>query len=509
MRKAYEQIPDLPDEVTRSRNRLRNQLGCFVFGLLCYTHQVCNFWTETGSRLHTGYFTLKSIRNYFLDTFGKRTEHGYTFFLVQTYNDIDKKMFVGRNWTSITVCFALGNFLKGNVFDGFNANMAVTLAILISHFPGTAFYTNLNRLLGLTLGKVLPIIVMALVSIVGDKSLTATLVHLAMIWVYESFFAFMSFTSPEWGGMACLVAGFGCGSLIGTRTSTWSSQIFEAQYREIGQVTCAIIVQMIVDVVDTTIRGRWPRDMVVRNMAGLGMSISPEAISQWNAGIARDQSNYKDMDGAIVDAFEHFMGRKTKETMGKMLACTQKAKVLMDQQERLLQECKPRSIVVRGPRTPFKEEACSKALVWIRRLVHEMELLYLVYAKGPDAAVGGSAVAFHSLHLDEEFQDSVLTDMRLTFMDVQTLIECAKDGTIKRTYAGNPKMIDPSMSWRVDSAVPDDEKTRKDFQRDLCICVAQRALYDALNHISEIQHICYNSGCFDYEYFGNLEGILV
>jgi len=504
LRKAYEDIPDLPDVVTRARSRLRNQLGCFVFGLLCYTHQVTTFGAKKVESAHVD--VISSVKNYVLDTFGQRTEHGYTPFFVQTYNDIDKKMFVGRNFTSISLCFVLGNFLKGNVFDGFNATMATTLAILISHFPGTAFYTNLTRLLGLTLGKVLPIIIMAVVSVVGSKSRAATLVHLAMIWFYESFFAFMSYTSPEWGTMACLVAGFGCGSLVGTRTTTWNPQIFQTQYMEIGQVTSAILVQMMVDVVDTSIRGRWPRDRVVRNMEQLGMSVSPEALKQWNDNVKREQVNYKDKDGAVVDAFEHFMGTKTKKTMEMMLACIQKAKVLMDEQDMLLKECKPKSIVVRGPRTPFKEEACSKALVWIRRVVHEMELLYLVFSKGPDATQG-SKVAFHSLHMDEAFQESVLMALRITFMDLQTLLEYDKDGFIERQYAGNPRMMDPAMAWRVETDMPDFDRTRKDFQRDLCVCIAQRALYDALNHISEIQHICYNTGCFDYEFFGNDYGL--
>jgi len=506
LRKAYENLPDLPDEVTRSRNRLRNQLGCFVFTFLCYTNQVCTFSTKTESKDSQGNI-MESIKNYVLDTLGQRTEHGFKPFIVETYNNIDKKMFVGRNFLSITVCFVMGNFLKGNVFDGYNANMAVTLAVLISHFPGTAFYTNLTRLLGLTLGKVLPIIVMALVSLVGSKSPAAVLVHLMMIWLYETFFAFMYYTSPEWGGMACLVAGFGCGALIGIRTTTWNAQIFQRQYMEIGQVTGAIIVQMIVDAVDTSIRGRWPRDMVVKHMAELGMSVSNEALTQWNDGAGKDQANYKDRDGAVVDAFEHFMGRKTEKTMGKMIACIEKAKVLMDKQEVLLQECKPKSIVIRGSRTPFKTDACSDALVWIRRLVHEMELLYMVYSKGPDAA-SGSKVKFHSLHLDEGFQNSVLMALRITFMDIQTLIEYDKDGFIVRQYAGNPKMEDPSMSWRVESDIPDDERTRKDFQRDLCVCVAQRALYDALNHIIQIQHICYTTGCFDYESFDDNAGLV-
>merc|ERR1719507_1611992 len=139
------------------------------------------------------------------------------------------------------------------------------------------------------------------------------------------------------------------------------------------------------------------------------------------------------------------MGTKTKKTMEMMLACIQKAKVLMDEQD--------------------------------------------------------------MLHMDEGFQESVLMALRITFMDLQTLLEYDKDGFIERQYAGNPRMMDPAMAWRVETDMPDFDRTRKDFQRDLCVCIAQRALYDALNHISEIQHICYNTGCFDYEFFGNDYGL--
>jgi len=85
-------------------------------------------------------------------------------------------------------------------------------------------------------------------------------------------------------------------------------------------------------------------------------------------------------------------------------------------------------------------------------------------------------------------------------MDLQTLLMHDKDGFINRKYEGNPKMDDPEMNWRIkDEDI--EHRTRKDFRRDLCVCVAQRALFDALNHVSQIQHICYSTGKFDYEQF--------
>merc|ERR1719410_1252506 len=129
-----------------------------------------------------------------------------------------------------------------------------------------------------------------------------------------------------------------------------------------------------------------------------------------------------------------------------------------------------------------------------------MELLYMVYKIGPDAAGTPSPHFIHSLHLDPQFQQAVLMALRITFMDLQTLLMHDKDGFINRKYKGNPKMIDPEMHWKIDDH-NSDSGTQMDFEHDLCVCVAQRALFDALNHVAEIQHICYSTGKFDYEQF--------
>jgi len=279
------------------------------------------------------------------------------------------------------------------------------------------------------------------------------------------------------------------------------------------RVTTAIMIQMTVDVVDTTLRKRWPRDMFVKKMRELGMRADEVAVAQWNredshgnlltltAERPTDETK-KDMDGSLVNAFEAFMGAKSKDGVQPMMKCIQETKELVEKQESLLGECNPRSIIVRGSRTPFKYETTKDVMIWVRRLVHEMELLYMVYDKGP-TATGTEEMCphfIHSLELEKNFQKGVLTALRITFMDLQTLLEFDKDGFIKREYTGNPKMPDQEMQWRI-SEQDDSPTTRLDFERDLCVCVAQRALFDALNHVAEIQHICYSSGKFDYQEF--------
>jgi len=399
---------------------------------------------------------------------------------------------------SIFSCFVMGNFLMGNVFPGWSPTCASTLALLISHFPGSAFDTNLQRLLGLTLGKVVPIIIMAVVSFAGNSGPIAQVVHLLFIWAYEAFFAYVYYTSPEWGGMACLVAGFGCGALIGSKATTWSADQFKTQYMEIGQVTACIMFQMLVDVIDTSIRKRWPRDRVVTNMAKLGMTVND---NECNEQQTQQQLAGRDMDGAIVTAFEHFM-KMDDGSMKEMRKCIEEAKKLTVLEESLIHECRPRSVVIRGAKTPFKFDAAQQALTWIKRLLQEMELLYMVYDKGPVAAAAPEPQFVHNLHLDNVFQNSILTTMRHTFMDLQLVFKHDKDGYVKRPYKANPKLPDLDMNWRVKTDTAAAQRPG-DFRRDLCVCVAQRALFDSLSHVSELQHVCYSAGGFAYEGHGS------
>jgi len=345
---------------------------------------------------------------------------------------------------------------------------------------------------------VVPIIIMALVSITGNRGALTLAVHLLFIWSYEAFFAYVSYTSPEWAGMAGIVAGFGCGALIGTRATTWDDAIFKKQYMEIGQVTACIMVQMIVDVLDTTLRNRWPRNRVVTNMAKLGMTVKDE---EKNEQQTQQQLAGRDMDGAVVNAFEHFMGMDEK-SMEEMLKCVQESKRLEDLLQTLINECRPRSVVIRGAKTPFKYDSAQQALVWVKRLMHEMELLYMVYKKGPLSAGTPEPHFVHNLQLDPEYQNAILTTMRLTFMDLQMVFKHDKSGSIERPYKANPKLPNPDMNWRIksDSALA---QRSGDFRRDLCVCVAQRALYDSLSHLAELQHICYSTGSFPYEMRGS------
>merc|ERR1712113_1295877 len=75
-----------------------------------------------------------------------------------------KLLFALRNTLSIFLTFVLGYYCDNALFTPYSATMSGTLSLLVSHFPGSALAKNLKRLLGVTLGKVLPIIIMGLCS---------------------------------------------------------------------------------------------------------------------------------------------------------------------------------------------------------------------------------------------------------------------------------------------------------------------------------------------------------
>jgi len=72
----------------------------------------------------------------------------------------DHLNFALRNFLSISITYYLGYTLGGvgSIFTQYSATMASTLSLLISHFSGSAVQKNLQRLLGVSLGNVTPII---------------------------------------------------------------------------------------------------------------------------------------------------------------------------------------------------------------------------------------------------------------------------------------------------------------------------------------------------------------
>jgi len=271
---------------------------------------------------------------------------------------IEKRSFTFRNLLTLIVTFILGNFLNGNVFTCFSATMPGTLAVLISHFPGSAFYKNLMRLLGVTLGKVVPIIIISAVRLVGDRGTLSEAVHLTLVFLFMAFFSYMYYSSPEWSYVGCLIAGFGCYTLVGTNlhmNAEGLEDLYVARYMEIGQVTMAIFIQIIIDTYDTHVNKKFPRDIVTSNMAIIGIGPQEE-------------------EGAVMQGFLHFFTGDF-ENMRKVI---EKVRGVLQKQSALVPETANKTQIVKGMRPMFPHQLYIDVLAKIKRLIENMEVLALI-----------------------------------------------------------------------------------------------------------------------------------
>ncbi|CAE7755283.1 unnamed protein product, partial [Symbiodinium pilosum] len=92
--------------------------------------------------------------------------------------------FAARNFVGITIVFFLAIRLDGYVFKPYGPIMPATLGLLISTYQSTAFTNNIHRLLGVLLGKVLPLLILSGLSLFNCGSSTRSVAAFLAIWIY-------------------------------------------------------------------------------------------------------------------------------------------------------------------------------------------------------------------------------------------------------------------------------------------------------------------------------------
>eukprot|EP00928_Gymnodinium_smaydae_P009145 TRINITY_DN13386_c0_g1_i1.p1 TRINITY_DN13386_c0_g1~~TRINITY_DN13386_c0_g1_i1.p1 ORF type:complete len:916 (+),score=250.94 TRINITY_DN13386_c0_g1_i1:253-2748(+) len=441
---------DTPQKLSAHRQALRTDLNVYIFATLSLSAKVQALSDAVAANRNAAPEVqrladfVKAVWEGFLDTWKLRV------------CDVEKWMFAIRNTTAIGVTFLMGAWLSCNVFTPNSVTMCSTLAILISHFPGSAFYRNLMRLLGLTLGKVLPIIAMAFVSIFGNGTGFSEIIHVVVVWAYMTFFAFMYYTSPEWSLVGCLIAGFGCYGLVGVQSAMTPEQlrdVFVARYQELGAVTVAIMIQIFIDSLDTAVRRRNPRTIILKNMRKLGMSSNKA-----------DRTN-----GLLVEVYRAFF-QKDWEKMAEHIRA---AKGLISGQQALLSELQDKTIIIRGMSVPFKYKLCCEAVANIDKLLGEAEVLMCLNCShmNNDKAINWTAI-------NEHYQDFIPT-LIMALRALQTALEQkdeTKVGLTLRDISHYKPIADLTESVRVSTGI--------------------RTLHDAMSHTFEIAHLCYSSGTF-------------
>ncbi|CAE8589628.1 unnamed protein product [Polarella glacialis] len=257
--------------------------------------------------------------------------------------ECDHIKFAVRNYIAITLCFVMGVYFHGYVFDRYSPIMASTLALLISKYKNSAFTNNVQRLLGVTLGKVLPILILAALSHLECNSAARTVAHFFAIWIYIVVFMFMYFTSPQWSLVGCFIAAFGVYPLLVPCSKTMGNDdVFKTRYSEIGQVTLAIVVQMVIDAI---LLRHTPRDVAVHQTAKLGEALALATKSIFESDLPGVQAAAEEARRRLVMA------------------------------EGLLVEVDPKLRVMEGLDSPFKLDLYTSVLGIAGHMLTDLNLL--------------------------------------------------------------------------------------------------------------------------------------
>jgi len=170
--------------------------------------------------------------------------------------------FALRNWIPICLCFLLGFYLNGSIWSRYSAVMPNTLALLITRFSGSAINKNLHRILGVMLGKFLPILLNSGLLLIECGSWVRGTVQFFTIYLFVSGACYVYFSSKTWSYMAVLIGGFGVYPLL-VPCAASDQVMFASRYREIGEVTVAIVIQL---VLESSLHAQTPPQLAVKKL---------------------------------------------------------------------------------------------------------------------------------------------------------------------------------------------------------------------------------------------------
>jgi len=271
--------------------------------------------------------------------------------------------FAFRNLVSITVVFLFSYFVpSGSVFVQYSSVMAGTLTLLIvgdgTHQIGSMIHKNLHRLLGVVLGKVLPIIITWLVLFFDCLSNTRFIIQALTTWLYVYIFTYVYYVSDMWGYVGCLIAGFGVYQLL-VPCSADPVSTFQSRYQEIGSVVFAIFVQ---GLIHSMFSRHTPTQLQIKAVDNLSKAF----LASYEAFF---QCDLPAMQAGGRDAAMHLATCKA-----------------------LLPECDPKLKAVSCGEKDFKYDLCAQVLRSLEHLEGEFNLL-IVAAKDwvPNEAVRGEA----------------------------------------------------------------------------------------------------------------------
>merc|ERR1740121_350637 len=240
--------------------------------------------------------------------------------------------------------------VNASVFQQYSATMPGVLTLLVTYDYGATFFKNIQRLMGVTLGLTLPLLVMSVLSLFPCDSHFRFFFHVIALFTFNFMFTFMYYSSEQWSTIGVCIVGFGCYPMFHQcdASQTEGSLInYSAQYKYIAQVIIAILLKMFVA---NLMAPAESRDVALNLLDKLCTSVT-EAYKAFILG---------DVTG------EQGLKAKRDEVKKYILDC-----------EAIYPKCEPGLQIVPGTRTPFKFELYGKALQNLRLVLSDLDMLVL------------------------------------------------------------------------------------------------------------------------------------
>jgi hypothetical protein len=297
-----------------------------------------------------------------------------------------------RNTLVILIAFWSGYWLHGAFFlTPFDSYMSVSLAVMLSEAkPGTSLDMNVKRLLGVSIGKSLTLIIMAFVSFFGDTGPVSVVVHIAMVFFFMTFFSYVYYDDGYWSYVACLIAGFGCYTLAGTSAdAAWSKSTLTFRYAEICQLTTAIVVRFIIDALDESFWALGAHSTILRCMERLGWGFhqdgNGEAIStkgitdaavQKLAGHPRKWHS-EGTPGVLIQAMKLLW--EGEETYADFRARVDEVKQQIQQVAGITTTLSGAAVLARGRQACLDVDLLTVCLDHMTNILHELRTLQVIH----------------------------------------------------------------------------------------------------------------------------------
>eukprot|EP00928_Gymnodinium_smaydae_P018806 TRINITY_DN17171_c0_g1_i1.p1 TRINITY_DN17171_c0_g1~~TRINITY_DN17171_c0_g1_i1.p1 ORF type:complete len:997 (+),score=218.02 TRINITY_DN17171_c0_g1_i1:412-2991(+) len=258
----------------------------------------------------------------------------------------DHIKFCFRNFIPISLSFWIGVHGGGfSIFSPYSYVMPNTLALLISQYSGSAINKSLHRVLGVMLGKLLPILTGAFLGLLPCRSIWRSISQVSVIWTLVSALCYVYYSSLTFNYLAILVVGFAVYSMIEpcAHQDGLDLQItYAGKYEELAQVVIAITLQVIVE---SMLHKTSPENRAVQRLRQLSATM---------------RSGFKAFqDGELAE-----MQAVTSTAMEEVSTALAEADF-----------CDPKAQLAPGMLTPFNIDLYSSALKSLKLVVSDLNML--------------------------------------------------------------------------------------------------------------------------------------